>query len=235
MAGALAVRKLEPEILDFLEPDDRRAIGSRRDLRWINAIMFQAPTMAGLLRRNLPVPPRRILEIGAGDGSFMLAVARRVARDWPAVEVTLLDRVPLVSDATRTAFRELGWQVEVVTADVFAWLGPGEGRAFDAVTANLFLHHFDEADLGRLFTGLQALAPVVIATEPHRNPFALFATRLLFAIGVNDVTRHDARQSVLAGFRGDELSKLWPRRQGERIEDRRIGPFTQVFAVGGSR
>ncbi|TIW86177.1 MAG: hypothetical protein E5V59_29080, partial [Mesorhizobium sp.] len=79
-------RRLVPEILDGLAVDDPRALASRRDLRRINALMFQARIMASLLRKFAPKPPRRILEIGAGDGTFMLAVARRVARHWPGVE-----------------------------------------------------------------------------------------------------------------------------------------------------
>ena len=38
-------------------------------------------------------------------------------------------------------------------------------------TANLFLHHFDDADLARLFAGLQPLAPLLLATEPRRAGF----------------------------------------------------------------
>ncbi|WP_245487835.1 hypothetical protein [Mesorhizobium sp. M4A.F.Ca.ET.022.05.2.1] len=80
---ALAQRSLVPEILDGLAADDARALRSRRDLARINALMFQAPIMAMLLRKFLPKPPERILEIGAGDGTFMLKVARRLATDWP--------------------------------------------------------------------------------------------------------------------------------------------------------
>jgi 2-polyprenyl-3-methyl-5-hydroxy-6-metoxy-1,4-benzoquinol methylase len=227
----LAVRRIDPELLDALPPSDPRAIGSRRDLVRINAIMFQASIMAGLLRRNVGGPPRRILEIGAGDGSFMLAVARRLAKRWPGVKLTLLDRAALPVEERREAFGKLGWQVEVVTADVFDWLEGAEATRFDVVTTNLFLHHFADPDLARLFARLQALAPVVLATEPHRNAFALSAARLLWAIGANDVTRHDAVASVGAGFRGKELSALWPAPGRVRLTERRVGPFTHTFAA----
>ncbi|TIT57630.1 MAG: hypothetical protein E5W90_37770, partial [Mesorhizobium sp.] len=69
MSG-LEQRQLEPEILDGLAGDDPRALAARRDLRRINALMFQARIMASLLWKFVPRPPRRILEIGAGDGSF---------------------------------------------------------------------------------------------------------------------------------------------------------------------
>ncbi|NUS21200.1 MAG: hypothetical protein HOQ25_15655, partial [Mesorhizobium sp.] len=81
--NTLDQRRLVPEILDGLAADDPRALRSRRDLARINALMFQAPIMVSLMRTFMPKAPGRILEIGAGDGTFMLKVARRMARDWP--------------------------------------------------------------------------------------------------------------------------------------------------------
>jgi 2-polyprenyl-3-methyl-5-hydroxy-6-metoxy-1,4-benzoquinol methylase len=229
----ISLRRVEPEILDRLAADDPRAVRSRRDLVRINALMFQVPIMAGLLRKHVRAKPLRILEIGAGDGTFMLAVARRLAKDWPAVELTLLDRIDLVSPERRDDFRKLGWRIETVTADVFEWIERVGHKRFDAVVANLFLHHFDNAGLAHLFSGLQRLAPVLLATEPRRGRFPLAAARLLWAIGANDVTLHDAAASVRAGFAGKELSALW--RRGEAVEERRGGLFSHVFAAAGQR
>jgi Methyltransferase domain len=229
----ISLRHIVPEILDGLAADDPRAIHSRRDLIHVNALMFNGPIMAGLLRKHVRAKPRRILEIGAGDGKFMLAVARRLAKNWPAVELTLLDRIDLVSPATRDAFTKLGWRVATVTDDVFGWMQSAGEQRFDAITANLFLHHFDSADLARLFSGLQRLAPVLVATEPRRGSFPLAAARLLWAIGANDVTLHDAAASVRAGFAGTELSALWPAGRGKPLEERRGWLFSHVFAAAG--
>ncbi|MGX9146337.1 methyltransferase domain-containing protein [Mesorhizobium sp. 128a] len=231
--NALSHRSLVPEILDGLAADDPRALTSRRDLRRINALMFQARIMASLLKKFVPKPPRRILEIGAGDGTFMLAVARRIARHWPHVELTLLDRVGLVTNELSTEFKRLGWSVEGITADVFDWAERAEGGRIDAITANLFLHHFDDAELVRLFSLLAPKASLTLATEPLRAMFALAAARLLPAIGANDVTRHDAAQSVRAGFRDRELSALWLAANGKPLKEGRVGPFSHVF-VGAS-
>jgi hypothetical protein len=105
---SLDQRHVEPEILDHLEPDDPRAVASRRDLRLLNGLMGQVAIAAGLLRDHVPTPPHRLLEIGSGDGVFMLRVARRLHRRWPSVHVTLLDRQDLVSPETRAAFEVLG-------------------------------------------------------------------------------------------------------------------------------
>ncbi|TIT22224.1 MAG: methyltransferase domain-containing protein [Mesorhizobium sp.] len=232
MSG-LEHRQLAPEILDGLAADDPRALTARRDLRRINMLMFQVPIMTSLLKRFVPKSPRRILEIGAGDGSFMLAVARRMARHWPGVELVMLDRVDLVTAQLRGDFDRLGWKAEGVTADVFDWAEKIEGVRFDAVTVNLFLHHLDDAQLMHLFSLIRPKAPLLLATEPLRAKLALAATHLLPAIGANDVTRNDAAQSVRAGFRGSELSGLWLAANGKPVEERRAGLFSHIF-VGAS-
>jgi hypothetical protein len=235
MGEDLSLRRIEPEMLDSLSIHDPGAIRSRRDLIRINALMFHTSIMARLLKSHLHRPPTRILEIGAGDGTFMLAVARRLAKIWPNVELVLLDQADLVSNDRRDDFRKVGWQVETVTADIFKWIDSPQYAGYDAITANLFLHHFQQADLTRLFSALCGMSPVFLATEPRRNAIALGATRLLGAIGANHVTLHDAAASVRAGFSGNDLSRLWPTGDGVLIAERRIGPFTHVFTVKPTR
>jgi hypothetical protein len=57
----------------------------------------------------------------------------------------------------------------------------------------------------------------------------LFCSRLLWAIGCNAVTRHDAVVSVRAGFSGGELSALWPDQQNWRLTEQRAGMFSHLF------
>lgn len=228
MASLLAQRQLAPELLDHLPVADPQAIGSRRDLRWINAIMLQASLMAWRLRRDLATPPRRVLELGCGDGAFMLAVARRMARHWPDVHLVLLDQQDLVPAARRQQFADLGWRVETVTAEAIDWMEQTGADRFDLVTANLFLHHFGEPELARLLTAIARLSPILVATEPRRSRLALWATGWLRLIGANRVTLHDAAASVRAGFTGRELGTLWP---GETAREYAAGPFTHVFSA----
>lgn len=230
MSGSLEERRLTSELLDTLPPDDPAAVHSRRDLRLVNALMFQRAIMARLFRQHLPPGPLRLLEIGAGDGAFMLSLARRLHRRFPATEVTLLDMAGLVTPARIAEFSQLGWCAQTVTADVFAWLADGGHRHFDAVSANLFLHHFEGETLRRLLADMAGLAPVFLATEPHRNGFALWSTKLLALVGCNHVTLHDAAASVRAGFAGNELTQHWPD-AGWQVSERRLGPFTQTFAT----
>src|SRR5580765_7947225 len=76
-------RRLETELLDVLPADDPAAVRSRSDLRLLNAVMLHPGIMARRMRRHAVDTPRRIIELGAGDGSLMLRLGCRLARHWP--------------------------------------------------------------------------------------------------------------------------------------------------------
>lgn len=223
-------RSLVTELLDVLPTDDPEAKASRRDLRLVNRLMFNAALAARKLRGAYhgQSPPRRILDLGAGDGTWMLSLARRLARPWPGVEVTLLDRQLLLTDTTRESFAELGWKAVPATADVFDYLATSR-QPHDIVVANLFLHHFEGEALSRLLTLVSGMTGAFIAVEPRRARFALAMSYLLGVIGCNRVTRHDAVASVRAGFADDELSQAWPDRRGWHVAEEAAWPFSHCF------
>ena len=232
-------RTVLPELLDELPPGDSRGQHSRRDLRRINRIMMSASILAATLRQHYigKAPPRRILELGAGDGSLMLALAGRLARHWPDATVMLLDRQPLIAPETMRGIERLGWRVKPVCADAFAWLEHPRPTRWDVTLANLFIHHFSAAHISGLLEGLSQHTGLIAACEPRRSTAALWASRCLGLIGANDVTRHDALVSVKAGFAGDELSQLWPlsSKQAWRLHEREAGPFSHVFVARRER
>ena len=222
-------RSIEAEWLDALSPDDPRAMRSRRDLRRVNGIMQQVGIMARLLEaHHSGARPRRLVELGGGDGTFMLRVAQRLG--WPDVELMLVDQQDIVAEHTCECFATLGWRLRIRQANVFDFLGQ-ESEISDVVTANLFLHHFGDAELVRLLAGAAGLAPLFVACEPRRSAPALLGARMLFAIGCNDVSRHDAVASVRAGFAGSELSGLWPTAGNWRFHERPAWPFTHAFVA----
>src|SRR5437879_305725 len=97
------LRRVESELLDELPPSDRRAQGSRRDLQRLNGWMGHAGILARLIR-SVPEPPKTIAEIGAGDGTLMLRLARRLSSSWRGVSVQLLDRQSLITPETLAQF-----------------------------------------------------------------------------------------------------------------------------------
>ena len=148
----------------------------------------------------------------------MLAVARSLGAGFPAVDLTLLDRQALVSQAAIASYAELGWQARLVTVDVLDWTADAarvDGHItadtdWDAVVTSLFLHHFEGPQLAALLRKVAGCSRFFVACEPRRAGLALAASRLVGLIGANAVTRQDAVLSVHAGFADQELSGLWP-------------------------
>ncbi|MEI8288728.1 MAG: class I SAM-dependent methyltransferase [Verrucomicrobiota bacterium] len=219
-------RLVQAELLDALPPEDPRAIRSRRDLHRINWWMRNHVIMARALEKNLPAAPKAIIELGAGDGNFLLRVAQRVGPRWPAVQATLLDLQENVSPQTLAAFAESGWHAQPVVADVFDW---SPASAEPVVIANLFLHHFEDGSLSALLRKISQNTSRFVAVEPHRFTRPSLIGQALRLIGCNAVTRHDAAASICAGFDGEELSALWPDKDNWRLTECRAGLFSHLF------
>jgi hypothetical protein len=244
-------RIVEPELLDELPPGDPRAAGSRRDLRRINTWMRNHAIMVRALQTAVNGrTPGQIVELGAGDGDFLLRVARRLSsfgvpsrtsRDgpnrpkpglratgaWNEVNVTLLDHKKVVTPQTLAAFASLGWRAEAVVADIFDW--PQTPAPVEIVIINEVLHHFDDARLAGLLRVIAGRTRLFIAIEPRRALWPLFCSRLLWAVGCNSVTRHDATVSVRAGFVREELSALWPDKRNWQLTEQRASWFSHLF------
>jgi len=215
-------RLVQPELLDTLPPDDPGAMRSRRDLRRINAWMGNHGIMARTLKKHFPAAPGRIVELGAGDGRFLLRVAEKTG--WNNVDAGLVDLQKNVHPDTIAAFSGIGWRATPVVVDVFDW----DGTA-DVVIANLFLHHFEDARLRALLERISRRTRFFIAIEPHRFRHPFVCGQLLRWIGCNAITQHDATISVRAGFVRRELSALWPDTDRWRLVERRAGVFSHLF------
>jgi hypothetical protein len=238
----MQARRVLPEVLDSLHSQDPEAIRSRRDLRTVHRAMGTRRILLralARLRSTWPTGrPLRVLELGAGDGTQLLQVARSLQPEWPAVELTLLDRQAVLSPATQQAYRALGWNAQACVGDVFdvdLWRSDpafAAVRRWDLVLVNLFLHHFDEAPLQGLLADIAASADRVLACEPRRTGLAWAGSHLVGLLGVNAVTRTDAVLSVQAGFRAQEISDHWPcANPAWCLREYPAGLFSQVFSA----
>ncbi len=241
------LRHVAAEALDHLAPDDPAAMRSRRDLARVHGAMGTRSIVARAWRELVVAQrgglPLRILEIGAGDGSLLLGVARALAPHWPPVQLTLLDRQDIVSRATLAGYAALGWTARVHVADVLAWAASPDGDAstsapprWDLITTTLFLHHFEGRSLDRLLAAVAARTDRFFACEPKRSWLPLAGSHLVGAIGANAVTREDAVLSVHAGFRDQEITALWPQAGGAwRTREFGAGLFSHCFSAQRDR
>lgn len=223
-------RRVLPELLDRLPGDHPDAIHSHRDLRRIHAWMGNGRRVGSWLSRAaVHEPPRRLIDLGAGDGAFLLRCVQQATHLPRHIELVLIDQRESMDPMVLAALRAHGFRTRIETTDALHWLQSASPRPGTWIMASLFLHHFDTPSLQSLLGLIAQQATQFCACEPRRASLPLLACRLLPLIGANPVTRHDAEVSVRAGFRGSELSTLWPAQNGWRLREHGAGPFSHVL------
>ncbi len=200
-----------PELLGQLSPEE--AEPNLRDLRRLNRYFGGRQTLQSVISPLLK-PGIRILDVGAasGDHATTLAQAKVVSID--------------ISEAhLRTA------RGDRVVADAFAM--PFGSGAFDIVMANLFLHHFEDAQIVELLADFARLATVaVVINDLERSRLAWSFLPLTAPILRWDpVTIHDGTVSVAAAFQPDELSNLFDRAGMKGTHVRRHRPWFRLSAI----
>lgn len=222
-------RVVDPEFLDELLPESAEAKRSRRDLERVNWFMGNVGILEKKLKTALITPPKTMVEIGAGDGKYMLCLARRLAPKWPNVELTLLDRKRAVSEETLQQIRALGWKASFLESEISEWIA--QGQSCDLMVANLFLHHLKDGELAALFEKVATRTKVFAACEPRRVIYARASGRSLWLLGCSATTRHDAEVSIRAGFCAQELSDLWPEKNSWEMVEEESGLFSHSFVA----
>jgi hypothetical protein len=180
------VRKLTPELLDYLPHDDLGAIRSRSDLRRINRFMGNESWITSVM----PKRSNHITEIGAGDGQLIF----KISQQRPEAEITAYDLAP------RPA--HLPHSVKWIEGDLFSQEPPSHGGT---LIANLFLHHFTDSQLEKLGEWIRNFHTVII-NEPLRSRLPMLLGKIA-APFVHPITRHDMRVSIEAGFAPGELAQ----------------------------
>lgn len=184
----LSKRRVLPEILDHLAPDDPQAVRSRRDLRWIDKFLGNSRWICRILREW---PKAEVLELGAGEGKLL----QRIHRSFPSENLQGMDLAPRPTDLPE----RIGWE----QGD---FLRGEEPLSADVVVCSLVLHHFEERELAMLGQRLSKTRVLVIC-EPWRHRLPLVLAHLAFPLA-GAVTRHDMPVSIRAGFRSGELARV---------------------------
>jgi hypothetical protein len=222
-------RLVKKEWLDDLAADDPLAVRSRRDIQRLNLLTGHDRIMADALSAALDgCAVLRIVELGSGNGRFLLSVARRLNGRFQNVEATLVDRADGFHSDVCDELKKLGWNAAIEIADAFVWLRQA-AQGCDVIIANQFFHQFQPHELIEMFNSLKASTRILIAVEPRRGFWSLLCSRFVGLVGCGAVTRYDAPVSVRAGFAGCELSAFWPDKKNWELIERRAGLFSHLF------
>jgi hypothetical protein len=186
------VRVIVPEILDSLPSEDERAIRSRKELHWINALMGNERWILQRLHDHRHLLDKGVVEWGAGEG-FLCG---KIQKKFSHAHVTAVDLVTKPSHVSN----EILW----LTGDLLKMPIP---EATQVIVANLFLHHLTDDQLRQCMPWFRN-ASVLIFNEPLRKRTSHLWGAFLRPI-LEEVTRHDMRVSIDAGFVKSELSVIW--------------------------
>ncbi len=148
-----------------------------------------------------------IADCGCGGGDLAMKIVKWGRRRGMRLKVEGVDANPNIIEFAR---RNCGSFPEITFSamDVFApdfWQ-----KKFDILTATLFVHHFDNDQLAKLFVTMRDQARVgVVINDIHRHWFSYYSIKWLTAIfSKSAMVRFDAPLSVRRAFRKRELIEI---------------------------
>lgn len=212
----LRARATEAELLDLGVPE-AEVVRSLADLRFVNRWMGARGSLLRAVSPHLG-PGSRILDVGCASGDVLAFLASRVSGPVLAVG---LDVRPLHLRAAPPAVRRIVGDVRAL---------PFRERSFDVVTASLFMHHFDSAELPGLLRGLFRLARrVLVVSDLHRSLVPFLLGRALFPLLFESpVSVSDGLVSIRRGFRPEEMRSAFADAGLPGVRLRRRFPYRLV-------
>jgi 2-polyprenyl-3-methyl-5-hydroxy-6-metoxy-1,4-benzoquinol methylase len=187
-------RRIRAEVMDVAA--DAKLERVLRDLErinhWFGGETVARRALAGIVARQEAFT---LLDVGAASGEM----GRAIERAYPNARVYNLDRQ--VRHLARAGPRGVAGN---------AFEPPFAERSFDVVFCSLFLHHFEEAEVGGLLRSMYGLARrAVVAVDLERSRIARsFLPWTQWLMGWDAITTHDGVRSVEAGFTRAELARI---------------------------
>jgi 2-polyprenyl-3-methyl-5-hydroxy-6-metoxy-1,4-benzoquinol methylase len=204
--------------LTDLERINRMSLAYRPVLRWLDRVVA---ANGGARRLS-------VLDVGAGGGDMLQAVAAWGEKRGVALDLAGLDRSPWAGRHAAGRGRPGRW----ITADLFDL---DEGERFDVVLCSLFAHHLPHPVLVRFLRWLDARAGrgwLISDLHRHPVPWAVVwaGVRLL---RMDPMVVHDSTVSIARGFARSDWEKAL-REAGVAAEIRWAFPFRwQVGTIRG--
>lgn len=212
----LRERSREPERLDAGVPE-AEAARSLADLRFVNRWLGGRRSLLRAVRPYLS-PGGRLLDVGCGSADLPSLLLQSAAPGIVAVGV----------DLKLAHLREAPREVHRVVADVGAL--PFPPRSFDVVTASLFLHHFNGAQVVDVLRSLFSLARrALVVNDLHRARVPLLFGRTVFPLVFRSpVSVSDGLISIRRAFRPQELREAFAQAGLGQVRIRRSFPYRLV-------
>lgn len=199
-------RIMADEIMDDpgqSEADFRAALDGLETLNRLTFAHLPLTRFLDRLVREEGLNSFSLLDVGAGGGDALRAVARWGAKRGVVLDLWGLDRSPWAEGYAMARRTPAGW----ITADLVD-LAPD--RRFDVVVCGLFAHHLPDSELVRFLRWLPAHATrrwLILDLHRHWLPWAAVwaGTRLM---RLHPMVIHDGPVSINRGFVRADWTRL---------------------------
>ena len=151
--------------------------------------------------------PLKIADLGCGGGDSLQLIARWARKNGLNVRLLGFDANPHIINFARENSRNYP-EIEYHLVDVKS--SEFKNYHFDVVLMTLFIHHFSDEELVKLFNQLRKQTfSAIIINDLHRHPFAYFSIKVLTKLlSRSKMVKNDAPLSVLRAFNKNELEKI---------------------------
>ena len=152
-----------------------------------------------LLKHSGEVVPRELIDLGAGDGTFMLRVAQRLAPRWRGVTVKLVDQQDIVNAPVCKSFAALHWNLETIRR---VRAPPEDAVELRYHNRKRFPASLHLRAVGPLARSGSMKYKTLCRMRANANALCTRGEPLRLAAASGDVIRHDVVSSMRVGFVG---------------------------------
>lgn len=181
------------QTLDQIARINKRLGGNKATLGGLDTILQTIPTSNVI----------RIADLGCGSGDMLRAIADYGRKNKYRLALTGIDNNDFTVNYARkcsAGYPEIRYVKMDVLSEAF------REQEFDITVATLFLHHFDDEQIGRLLNDLVTRNRIgLVINDLHRSNMAYYLFRFISLFIRNPMVRNDGAISVLRGFKKKEL------------------------------
>jgi 2-polyprenyl-3-methyl-5-hydroxy-6-metoxy-1,4-benzoquinol methylase len=209
---SLRTRSAEVEIMDDLDCHGEVVDQTLRELEVINRLLGgDYVTIDGIDKLiGGSIAEFKIGDCGCGGGDLAMKIVKWGRKKGLRLKVEGIDANPHIVDFARkncSILPEITFEVLDVFSPEF------QRKKYDILTATLFVHHFDNDQLVKLFSSMKAQARVgVVINDIHRHQFSYHSIKWLTKFfSRSAMVRFDAPLSVRRAFKKEELVTILER------------------------